>query len=122
MKQILSLSVAMFVLSIAAYAFGSSVDRIKVTLPMTAHIGETKLPAGEYTIHVMDTTSGVPVLEVSSRSGVHILVPASRQEENTSENSDLVLVHDGADYRVSAIHLAGRSYSYDLLVSASPAK
>lgn len=122
MKQILSLSFAMFVLCIAGYAFGSSTDSIKVTLPMAAHIGDTKLPAGEYTIHVMDTSAGVPVLEVSSRGGVHILVPASRQEENGSEKTDLVLTHDGADFRISSMHVSGRSYSYDLLVSATHTK
>ena len=122
MKQILYLSFAMFILTIAGYAFGAATDNIRVTLPMDAHIGETKLPAGEYTIQAANTSSGEPVLEVESAAGVHILVPANRREESASVKTSLVLMQDGADYRVSAIRVAGRSYSYDLLVSAAPVK
>ena len=122
MKQILSLSFAMFILTIAGYAFGAATDNIRVTLPMDAHIGETRLPAGEYTIQATNTSSGEPVLEVESAAGIHILVPANRREESTSGKTNLVLMHDGADYRVSAVHVAGRSYSYELLVSAAPIK
>ena len=122
MKQILSLSSAMFILCIASYAFTNGADNIKVHLPMAAHIGETKLPAGDYTIGVMDTNSGGLMLEVISNAGVHILVPANRQDQEMNQKTNLVLVEDGKDYRVSEVHVAGRSYSYDLLVSTVSTK
>lgn len=122
MKQILSLSFAMFVLCIAGYAFGGTADNIQVHLPMAAQMGETKLPAGDYMIHVMDSGSGVPTLEVYSTTGLHILVLANREQVTVSEKSELVLMHQGADFRVSAMRVAGSSYSYSMLPSAASAK
>lgn len=122
MKQILSLSFAMILVSIAGYGFVNSHDNVKVHLSTAAHIGETKLPAGDYTIQFLDTTSGLPVLEVQSEAGVHVLVMANRNYTNVSDKTNVILTADGVDYRISAIHLAGRSYSYDLTTSAAPSK
>ena len=122
MKQILSLSFAMILVSIAGYGFAGNQDNIKVHLSAAAHIGETKLPAGDYTIQSISTSSGLPVLEVQSEGGVHVLVMANRNYTNVSDKTNVILTSDGADFRISSIHLAGRSYSYDVTSSATPSK
>jgi hypothetical protein len=83
--QLLSLFVAL-VLALTIYASKAKaqiIGDLEANIPFQFHVGNAKLPAGEYRIHVLDD-SDLTVMEISSADGS---TSALFQVQNTDANS-----------------------------------
>ena len=90
---------------------GSS-QRIVANVPFAFNVGKANLPAGKYTITVLNPTSDRRILQIRSangRSSASILT--SGVIGNVSENSKLVFERDGDRYYFAQVQLAGDSTS-----------
>jgi hypothetical protein len=69
-RDLLSLFVALlFTLTIhTTKAHAQVAGDLEVTIPFQFHAGDTKLPAGKYTVHTLDNTD-LRIMEISSEDG-----------------------------------------------------
>ncbi|HEY1340063.1 MAG TPA: hypothetical protein VGF59_21265 [Bryobacteraceae bacterium] len=110
MKVLTSLCAA--VLAIAGSALAqSTLDRISVRFDTPVTAGNTKLPAGDYTIQVL-RGSGDNVILVARSSGSTVSLIANRISEPLSDTGDqvtLVMNRRGADLHLDRIVFPDRT-------------
>ena len=96
----------------AAYAFGSSllaqsVDHLTVHFNSPVLVGETKMPAGDCDIRVMQGASDTTILVLRSQGGPSIAAPASRlsdiDSDATGSNASVVFTRHGDDLQLNRI-------------------
>jgi hypothetical protein len=112
-QYLLSLLVALaFALSIyPSQAQAQVVDDIEVNIPFQFHAGNSRLPAGQYRIHVLDD-SDLTVMEISSADGsTSALFQVQDTEANsTPAKTELVFNKYGNRYFLAKLFEEG-SYS-----------
>lgn len=100
-------------------ATAQMVDIVKVTLPHSAMVGTTTLPAGEYTIRDLRGDGGSSsVLQIQPERGgsvTAVVMRISEPNNRLAEHTEVVLQHSGDVYRMDKIWLQGRDYGYELL-------
>ena len=73
MKKYFSIPMAIImltgVLAVTAHAQTSSTQRVIANIPFTFNVGKTTLPAGRYTITVLNPSSDRKILQIRSLSG-----------------------------------------------------
>jgi 2-methylaconitate cis-trans-isomerase PrpF len=89
----------------------SSVDRISVHFSTPVMVGETTLPAGDFSIQVIRGASDSVMLELRSAAGTRdgILVPVSRLSDSdvdTNGHVSVILSHRNNAYQLEQIVLA----------------
>lgn len=101
----------------AVFAFASSGDRLRVTLPHAILVGGHHLAPGDYAVRTLDTGTDTSVLVFESVQGdIHVAVIASRVPANSLEpptKTELVLQRDGDSYRLEKIRIADKPYSFE---------
>ena len=100
------------ILVVGAQAQTSSVQKVIASVPFTFNVGKTTLPAGKYTITVLNPTSDRKILQIRSmngRSSAMILTNTNRV--NASDNSKLVFERDGDRYYFASTQWAGDATS-----------
>ena len=99
--HLLSLFIALvFALTIYPHeAHAQIIGDLEANIPFQFHVGDTKLPAGEYRIHVMDD-SDLSVMEISSVDGSASALFQIRDAETNSEpaKSELIFNKYGNRY------------------------
>jgi len=98
-------------------------DRVNVNLPYTVTVGDRTLQPGDYVIQQLrDQGGGSRVLLIYSDSGMKfetsaMTIPAL--DQNTPENTKVVLHHFGNDYYFDKVWIQGKDYGYEFPVPDS---
>ena len=98
-------------------AQGPMYDRVNVNLPYTVTVGDKTLQPGDYVIQQLRDQSGNSrVLLIYSDNGMKfetsaMTIPAL--DQNTPENTKVVLNHFGNDYYFDKIWIQGKDYGYE---------
>jgi hypothetical protein len=104
-------------------AQGPLYDRVNVNLPYSVTIGEKTLPPGDYVIQQLrDNGGGSRVLLIYSDNGMKfetsaMTIPAL--DQNTPENTKIVLHHFGNDYYFDKVWIQGKDYGYEFPIPDS---
>ena len=100
------------VLATNAHAQSNSPQRIVANIPFTFNVGKTSLPAGRYTITVVNPTSDRRILQIRSANGrSSAMIMTNGVIGEVSENSKLVFERDGDRYNFAQAQMAGDSTS-----------
>src|SRR6478609_1502716 len=98
-------------------AQGPLYDRVNVNLPYSVTIGDRTLQPGDYVIQQLrDQGGGSRVLLIYSDNGMKfetsaMTIPAL--DQNTPENTKVILHHFGNDYYFDKIWIQGKDYGYE---------
>jgi hypothetical protein len=79
----------------------------KFTLPFAAQWGKVVLPAGEYRV-TLKTMELPAMVSVQDRGRNVRLVMANSYGQPTSSHNELIIVRNGGNRRIHALHLADR--------------
>ena len=112
MKRYFSLAIAimtfMVLVTVTAQAqvFGS--QRISARIPFAFNVGKTELPAGEYTIAVLNPNSDHKVLQIRSADGrLSAIINTTCGNADTREKAKVVFNRYGDKYFFSQAQMAG---------------
>ena len=123
MKLTNALTTAGFLLAAAVatsssmYAQGPMYDKVIVDLPYRVTINNTVLEPGHYVIRQLDDPGGGSrVLQIFSNDGMKLRTTSMTiptLDNNTPENTKIVLHHYGSDYYFDKIWIQGKNYGYE---------
>ena len=100
------------VLVVGAQAQTSSAQKMIASIPFTFNVGKTTLPAGKYTITVVNPSSDRKVLQIRRLDGHDsVMVQTTTNTVQASEKAKLVFDRYGDRYVFSQAQLAGDSTS-----------
>jgi peptidyl-tRNA hydrolase len=101
---------AMSFAAVSAQAQASGGPIAKLRIPFAFNVGRTSLPAGDYTVTVVNPASDRKVLQVRSTDGrVSALVQTSSATTHAADNAMLVFHRYGDKYFFSQARMAGES-------------
>jgi hypothetical protein len=114
MKRYLTLTIAIMmfvaVVAITAEAQGSGPQRMRARIPFAFNVGARSLPAGEYTITVLNPSSDRKVLQIRSTDGrLSAIIQTNELNVNTPEQAKLVFNRYGNHYFFAQAQMAGDS-------------
>jgi hypothetical protein len=114
MKRHLSFAVLMLVLmsvaAVSAEAQASGAPIARARIPFAFNVGRTSLPAGEYTVNVLNPASDRKVLQIRSTDGrVSALVQTTAAGTRATDNAMLVFHRYGDKYFFAQARVAGES-------------
>lgn len=122
MKRYLTLTIAimMFVAVVAvtaeAQVFGA--QRMRARIPFAFNVGAKSLPAGEYTITVLNPSSDRKVLQIRSADGRwSAIVQTNERNEKIEEQAKLVFHRYGDRYFFAQAQTAGDSIALSAVKS-----
>lgn len=108
----LAIMMLLAVLAVGAHAQTSSAQKLIASIPFTFNVGKTTLPAGKYTITVVNPSSDRKVLQIRSLDGHDsVMVQTTTNTVQESEKAKLVFDRYGDRYVFSQTQLAGDSTS-----------
>jgi hypothetical protein len=116
----LSFLVVLAVVSVNAQQ--SSENRIPVNIPFDVAVGETKLPAGNYTLRHIPLASSYDRLVIQSadnRGDTYTEMTRSNRARETQKKSRLVFNRYGDQYFLAQVWIAGSETGRDLFQSRS---
>lgn len=108
----ITIAVMMFlaVLTITAGAQVSGSQKMRARIPFAFNVGKVELPAGEYTVTVLNPNSDRKVLQIRSVDGkLSALIQTSELDTNTAEQTKLVFNRYGNRYFFAQAQMAGGS-------------
>ena len=116
MKRFFYITLAIVILAGAAatnaQAQSGSSQRIVANIPFTFNVGKVSLPAGKYTVTVLNPTSDHRILQVRSSNGrSSAMIMTTGVIGDVSENSKLVFERNGDHYYFAQAQMAGDSTS-----------
>ncbi len=114
MKRTLTLTIAMMmfvaVVAISAEAQVFGTQRMSARIPFAFNVGDKSLPAGQYTIAVLNPTSDRKVLQIRSTDGrVSAIIQTNELNTNTPERAKLVFNRYGDRYFFAQAQMVGDS-------------
>ena len=87
------------VLAVSAHAQTNSTQRVIASIPFAFNVGKTTLPAGKYTITVLNPTSDRKTLQIRSLNGrASAIVLTTTSSGHASDNAKLVFERYGDQY------------------------
>ena len=96
------------VLAVSAHAQTSGAQRVIASIPFAFNVGKTTLPAGKYTITVLNPTSDRKTLQIRSLNGrASAIVLTTTSSAHASDNAKLVFERYGDEYFFSQAQMAG---------------
>lgn len=112
MKRTCTVTIAvmmfMAVVTITAEAVVSGSQKMRAGIPFAFNVGKTELPAGEYTVTVLNPNSDRKVLQIRSTNGkLSALIQTSELDTNTAEQTKLVFNRYGNRYFFAQAQMAG---------------
>ena len=115
----LALMMFMAVLTITAQAQASGSQKINAHIPFAFNVGRTSLPAGEYTITVLNPNSDRKVLQIRSADGKSsALIQTNELSANAPEQTKLVFNRYGNRYFFAQARMAGESTTFAAVKSS----
>ena len=116
MKQFLILAAAVTAVSLSTLS-AQTFDGVRVHFDQPVQLAGNALPAGVYSITMINSNVNVPMLRFSSDAGVNVVAFASRAQHGageTASHTDVVLDNSGPVERVARIEVAGSATDYVL--------
>jgi len=108
----LAIMMLLAVLVVGAQAQTSSAQQVIANIPFTFSAGKATLPAGKYTLTVINPSSDRKVLQIRSLNGhSSALILTTTGSVHPSENAKLVFERDGDRYVFMHAQLAGDTTS-----------
>lgn len=99
---------AVVTITAEAQALGS--QKMRAHIPFAFNVGRTELPAGQYTVTVLNPNSDRKVLQIRSDDGkLSALIQTSELNTNTQEQTKLVFNRYGNRYFFAQAQMAGES-------------
>ena len=99
------------------FAQGPMYDKVIVDLPYRVTINNTVLDPGHYVIRQLDDAGGGSrVLQIFSDDGMKLrtsTLTIPTLDNNTPENTKIILHHYGDDYYFDKIWIQGKNYGYE---------
>ena len=96
------------VLAIGAQAQTSSAQKVVATIPFTFNVGQTRLPAGKYTITVLNPASDLKILQIRSANGrSSAMILTTSVVGNVADDTKLVFHRYGDRYFFARAQMAG---------------
>jgi hypothetical protein len=111
---IISIAIMMLagVLVVGAQAQTSSAQKMVASIPFTFSVGKATLPAGKYTIAVLNPSSDRKILQIRSLDGhSSAMTLTTTGSVHASENAKLVFERDGNRFVFAQAQLAGDTTS-----------
>ena len=125
-KRILgTMTILSFLFVLAALSVNAqqlSENSIAVNIPFDFAVGETKLPAGKYTLRRIDLTSSYDRLVIQSADGrgdTDTIMTRPNRVSETQKKSRLVFKRYGDQYFLAQVWPAGSDTGHDLFQSRS---
>lgn len=117
MKSHLNLLVAIIILAgaftVSTQAQTASSQKVVANIPFAFNVGNTNLPAGKYTITVLNPSSDRKILQVRSTNGrSSAMIQTTSVTGNTSDDTKLVFHRYGDRYFFAQAQMAGDSTSF----------
>jgi hypothetical protein len=97
----------------AAIGSAQTLENLKVTLPIAAKVGNVYLPAGNYSIHELNSS----VIEISSddRKGPNTFATVNTiTGSKAADHSKIVLRKEDNEYQVDQIWIEGQDLGFEL--------
>lgn len=111
------LAAGAFASASALFAQGPLYDKVIVDLPYRVTINDTVLEPGHYVIRQLDDPGGGSrVLQIFSNDGMKLrtsTLTIPTLDNNTPENTKVILHHYGTDYYFDKIWIQGKNYGYE---------
>ena len=122
MKRHLNTLVAILILvgafTVSAQAQTAGAQRVIANIPFAFNVGDTNLPAGKYTITVLNSTSDRKTLQIRSTKGrSSAMILTTTVTGNVSDDAKLVFHRYGDRYFFTQAQMAGDSTSFAALKS-----
>ena len=122
MKRYLTLTIAIMIFvavaAVTAEAQVSGPQRMHARIPFAFNVGTKSLPAGEYSIAVLNPTSDRKVLQIRSADGrFSAIIQTNGLNTNTPEQTKLVFNRYGERYFFAQAQVAGDSVALSALKS-----
>ena len=100
------------VLAAGVQAQTSSAQKVIANIPFAFHVGQTELPAGKYTITVVNPSSDQKVLQIRNADGrSSAMVQTTSVLRNVAGDAKLVFHRYGDRYFFAQAHVAGETTS-----------
>ena len=118
----LTIAIMMFVavLATAAPAQSNGSPLMHAHIPFAFHVGSRELPAGEYTIKVLNPSSDRKVLQIRSSDGrVSAIVTTVDQNAKSAEKSKMVFHRYGETYFFAQAQVSGESTTLSAVKSSA---
>ena len=107
---VLMFMATMILATITAEAQTSGSQQIRARIPFAFNVGKAQLPAGEYTVAVLNPNSDRKVLQIRSADGkLSALIQTSELSANAPERTKLVFNRYGDRYFFAQAQMAGES-------------
>lgn len=124
MKRNLTITIAlmtfMAVVTITAEAQVLGSQQVRARIPFAFNVGSTKLPAGEYTVTVLNPNSDRKVLQIRSADGkLSALIQTGARNAKTREQAKLVFNRYGDRYFFAQAQMVGESTTLAALKSSA---
>ena len=114
MKKLFYLTLATIILvgALATSAQAQNTQQIVASIPFSFNVGKTSLPAGRYTITVVNLNSDRRILQIRSTNGrSSAMILTTGVIGDVAENSKVVFERDGDRYYFAQAQIAGDSTS-----------
>ena len=123
MKRYLNTAIAMIVLAgaftVSAHAQTAGTQRVLANVPFDFHVGTKKLPAGRYTITVLNPASDRKTLQIRNSDGRSAAITLTTDVIRTaSENAKLVFHRYDDHYFFAEAQMAGDTMGLAALKSS----
>ena len=100
------------VLAAAAQAQTSSAQKVVASIPFTFNVGQTELPAGKYTITVVNPSSDRKVLQIRNADGrLSAMIQTTSVLRNAAGDAKIVFHRYGDRYFFAQAQMAGDATS-----------
>ncbi len=107
-KQLISLAMSLALLTSAA-AYAQSSQLMKVNVPFDFTVGNSSLPAGEYTLSSNDNAGGVLTLQNPKAKKGAMVLSMVCESTKPAPHSELIFHRYGDSYFLSEVWVGGRS-------------
>jgi hypothetical protein len=105
-------------LALAVPARAATSENVKVRMEKEFRVGTAALPAGDYTIRVLNTGSDSPTLIFETGDGNRVFAAAWRfpnDLDSTAGETQVVMSSTENGLTVKEVRLAGQAYRYQLI-------
>lgn len=116
MKRHLNTLVAILILvgtlTVSAQAQTAGAQKVVANIPFAFNVGNTKLPAGKYSITVLNPSSDRKILQIRSTKGSSATVQTTAESGNISDDAKLVFHRYGDRYFFAQVQMAGDATTF----------
>lgn len=116
MKRHLNILVAILILvgalTVSAQAQTAGAQKVVANIPFAFNVGNTKLPAGKYSITVLNPSSDRKILQIRSTKGSSATVQTTAESGNISDDAKLVFHRYGDRYFFAQVQIAGDATTF----------